>query len=317
MQRIHTAQAALVALLWGLNFVVIDYGLDSFPPLLFVALRFFLVAVPAVFFVPRPKVSWWLIAGVGLFLCVGQFGFLFSAMHAGMPAGLSSLVLQCQAVFTMLFAVALLGERPARARVLALGLAAVGLAVIAVGRGQGAGLGPFLLLIAAGASWGMGNVLTRKAGPAASGLGLVVWSGLVVPVPMAVLSLLIEGPGAGRDALTHVHASGVFALLYIVVAATFVGYGLWFSLMSRYPASTVAPFSLLVPPIGVLAAAVVLGERPTAWDVVGGVVVLAGIALASRVGAPKTGTVVVREGQPAAEPAHADGRAPEGSPAAA
>ena len=99
-----------MAVIWGVNFVVIDIGLRSLPPLLFAALRFAFVAVPAVFLVGRPQVRIrWVIAS-GVFLGVGQFGFLFVGMDRGMPAGLASLVLQAQALFTALFAVFLLGE---------------------------------------------------------------------------------------------------------------------------------------------------------------------------------------------------------------
>ncbi|MCF2525659.1 EamA family transporter [Yinghuangia soli] len=300
IQRSHSTQAVLVAVIWGLNFVAIDYGLDSFPPLLFGALRFTLVAIPAVFFVPRPKIALPLLVGIGMFVCVLQFALLFSAMHLGMPAGLSSIVLQCQPMFTVLFALLFLGERPARARLAALALAAAGLGVIAVGRGQSAGVGPFLLVVAAGAAWAMGNVLTRKAGSQA-GFGLVVWSGLVAPLPLFGLSLAFEGWSADREAMTGLGMSGVLALLYVVVVSTFIGYGLWNNLLSRFPANVVAPYSLLVPVVGIAAAALVLGERPTAWDWAGGGVVMLGLALMSGVLAPRRG--------------NARGRAPEGSPA--
>lgn len=313
MQRPHTVQAALVAVIWGLNFVAIDYGLDAFPPLLFAALRFTFVALPAVFFVPRPRVPVRIVVGVGMLVCVGQFGFLFTAMHLGMPAGLSSIVLQCQAMFTVLFAMAFLGERPARGRLAALGVAAAGLAVIAAGCGQSAGIGAFLLVVAAGASWALGNVLTRQAGSAA-GFGLVVWSGLVAPLPLFGLSLAFEGWSADRDALTGIGPSGIAALIYIVVVSTFAGYGLWNNLLGRFPAAAVAPYTLLVPVVGIAAAAAVLGERPTAWDWAGGAVVMAGIALmnlpARRRAVPAHTDAPARahESEPTHGPAHTQAR---------
>ena len=83
-----------VVVLWGLNFLAIRVGLDHFPPFFFAALRFLVIAVPVVLFVPRPKVplKWLLLYGFGFgFL---QFAFLFAAMAAGMPTGLASLVLR-------------------------------------------------------------------------------------------------------------------------------------------------------------------------------------------------------------------------------
>ena len=112
MTRRDILIATVVAAVWGLNFVVIEVGLRELPPLLFAALRFTLVAFPAVLLVGRPRVPARLVALVGLFLGVGQFGLLFVGMDLGVPAGLASLVLQCQAMFTLGLAAMVLGERP-------------------------------------------------------------------------------------------------------------------------------------------------------------------------------------------------------------
>ena len=94
--------AAAVAALWGFNFVVIDCGMQGVPPLLFVAIRFLVVSA-AVVFVPRPRTSWRTIVGVGLFMSLGQFGLLYTSMALGLQPGLAALVLQAQAVFTIVF----------------------------------------------------------------------------------------------------------------------------------------------------------------------------------------------------------------------
>src|SRR5687767_10695431 len=133
----HVLLACAVAVVWGVNFVVIDVGLDSFPPLLFAALRFAVLALPAVFFVKRPGVGARWVIGVGLFLSAGQFGLLFVGMDQGMPAGLASLVLQLQAVFTVGLAVGLLGERVVLGQVVGAGVAFGGIAIIALGRAEG------------------------------------------------------------------------------------------------------------------------------------------------------------------------------------
>jgi len=169
--------AVLVALLWGLNFV---------------AMRFVLVVVPWIFFVRKPDVSWKAIIGVGLFMSAGQFGLLYLAMALGMPAGLASLVLQAQVLLTVLLAAAFLGERPSRRQLAGVVLGVAGLALVAVGRSAVAPLLPLVIVLAAALSWAAGNVIVRRA-KAASGLGLVVWSGAVVPLPLGGLSLLLDG----------------------------------------------------------------------------------------------------------------------------
>ncbi len=124
----HAALAAAVAVVWGVNFVVIDVALGTFPPLLLVALRFTLVVIPAVFLVGRPGVGWRWVVAIGATIAAGQFGFLFIAMDQGLPAGLASLVLQLQVFFTVLLAMATLGERPRPLQLVASGIAFAGIA---------------------------------------------------------------------------------------------------------------------------------------------------------------------------------------------
>ncbi|MCW8219189.1 EamA family transporter, partial [Streptomyces griseolus] len=200
MRPLHIGLAALVAAVWGLNFVVIEVGLAHFPPLLFSALRFLVAALPAVFLVGRPTVAWKWIVGVGIALGVAKFGLLFIGMDRGMTAGLSSLVLQVQAVFTALFAALALGERPGGVRVVGMAVALTGIGVAAVDEGADGPVLAFVLVIAAAACWGVSNVLTRKAAPPDS-LNFMVWVSTVPVLPLLVLSLLFEGWDRDVEAL--------------------------------------------------------------------------------------------------------------------
>jgi O-acetylserine/cysteine efflux transporter len=280
MRPSHLALAVLVAALWGVNFVVIDVGLEHFPPLLFCALRFLVAAVPAVFFVRRPKVALRWVVSVGLTLGVAKFGLLFIGMNQGMPAGLSSLVLQIQAVFTALLAITLLGERPGRARLVGMAVAFGGIVLAAIDEGASGPLGAFALVIAAAAFWGVSNILTRKASPPGA-LSWMVWVSLVPPLPLFVLSLLFEGPGADLDALRALDWSGAGAIVYVAWVTTVFGFGVWGFLLRTYDASAVAPFSLLVPVFGMSSAALLLGESvsPLRWGAA--VLLVGGVAVTS------------------------------------
>jgi O-acetylserine/cysteine efflux transporter len=216
-----------------------------------------------------------------------QFGFLFVGMDRGMPAGLASLVLQAQALFTALFAVFLLGERPALRQWAGMATALAGLTVIGFGRAATVPLVALALVLAAAACWGAGNIATRIARPR-SGLQLIVWASLIPPVPLAVMSLLVDGVDANIDALTNWSWSGLAALAYLVMLATLVGFGTWAALLRHYPASTVAPFSLLVPVVGIATAWAVLGEVPGRAELVGALIVLVGLLLLNSV-APSGG----------------------------
>ncbi|MFG2624675.1 EamA family transporter [Streptomyces sp. NPDC048473] len=284
MRPLHIALAALVAAVWGVNFVVIEVGLGHFPPLLFSALRFLVAALPAVFFVGRPKVAWKWIVGVGLALGVAKFGLLFIGMDRGMPAGLSSLVLQVQAVFTALFAALALGERPGKARVSGMGVALAGIGVAAVDEGASGPVLAFVLVIAAAACWGVSNVLTRKAAPPDS-LNFMVWVSTVPVLPLLGLSLLFEGWDRDADALAALDWSGVGIIVYVAWITTVFGFGAWGFLLRHYPASSVAPFTLLVPVFGMSSAALLLGESVSPLRWCAAALLVGGVALTSLAGA--------------------------------
>ncbi|MEV6164666.1 EamA family transporter [Streptomyces sp. NPDC052052] len=283
MRPPHIALAVLVTAVWGVNFVVIEVGLGHFPPLLFSALRFLVAALPAVFLVGRPKVAWKWIVGVGLALGVAKFGLLFIGMDRGMPAGLSSLVLQVQAVFTALFAALALGERPGRTRVLGMLIALVGIAVAAVDEGAGGPVLAFCLVIAAAACWGVSNVLTRKAAPPDS-LNFMVWVSTVPVLPLLGLSLLFEGWDRDADALAALDWSGAGIIAYVAWVTTVFGFGAWGFLLRHHPASSVAPFTLLVPVFGMSSAALLLDESVSPLRWCAAALLVGGVALTSLAG---------------------------------
>ncbi|MCX4667095.1 EamA family transporter [Streptomyces sp. NBC_01381] len=288
MRPVHVCLAVLVAAVWGVNFVVIEVGLDHFPPLLFSALRFLVAALPAVFFVGPPKVAWWILA-VGLVLGVAKFGLLFIGMDAGMPAGMSSLVLQIQAVFTAVFAFAVLGERPGGIRLLGMIVALTGIGVAAVDEGGSGTLTAFALLIAAAACWGASNVLTRKASPP-DALNFMVWVSTVPVLPLLGLSLLFEGPSRDLEALGSLDWQGAGIIVYVAWITTVFGFGAWGYLLRRHPASTVAPFSLLVPVFGMSAAALVLGESVSGLGWCAAALLVCGVGLTSFAGVRPRGS---------------------------
>jgi O-acetylserine/cysteine efflux transporter len=276
MRARDLALAVAVAAVWGFNFVVIHVGLEAFPPLLFSALRFALAAFPALLLVGRPQVPWrWMIA-VALILAVTKFSLLFIGMEAGMPAGLSSLVLQSQAVFTMLFAVLLLRERPRPVQIAGLAVAAAG--VVLVAARTTAPLPAFLLVIGAAAAWGLSNVATRQASPPDT-LRFMVWVSAVATGPLVLLTLIFDGPAAGLAALRAIDTRAVLSLLYIALISTLAGFAAWGFLLKKYGAATVAPFSMLVPFFGIASSAAFLGEPVHPIEVAGGVLVVGGVLL--------------------------------------
>lgn len=277
-----TARHALLALgvvaVWGTNFVVIKLALGHLPPMLFATLRFALAAVPMMFVVPRPKVPLRELAAYGILIGVGQFGLLFIALNGLIVPGLASLVVQSQVFFTIGLAMLISGERLRPVQWLALGLGATGIGVIAAHSGAGVSIAGVVLVLGAALSWACGNIIQRRS-IGVGMLGYVVWASAFAVPPLVVLSLLLDGWPAMVAGVRAASLTTWGAVLWQSVGNTMFGYGAWGFLLTRYPASTVAPWSLLVPVFGMGTAALVLGEPLPPWKLAAAALVMGGLAL--------------------------------------
>lgn len=267
---------------WGFNFVVIRIGLVGVPPLLLSAARFLPVVVFA-FVVPRPAVPLRSLAVTATFLFVGQYYCLFTAMGAGAPAGLASVILQGQAFFVILIQALMFNERPAARQLVGMALAALGMLLIARTVSTNASLTPwgFGLSVLAALFWGIGNVGTQRMMRVAKApvdpLALIVWMSLIAMPALAALSIATEGRERIVAAVTGMSWISLGSILYIGAISTLMGFTVWARLLRRYPAGVVVPFTLLVPLFGLASGALVLGERLTMVQTLGSAIVFAGI----------------------------------------
>jgi len=282
--------ALAVVVLWGLNFIAMKWGLESFSPFELGAMRYAAASLPMVFLVRPPRIGWRWVVGFGLFQGVGQFSFGFFALQLGMTAALASVLMQTQVFFTALFGFLALGERPSRPLLIGMALAAVGLVCFGMnfvgpeaGSAGGATLIGIALTLCAAASWSVSNIVARLAQRAAPGydpLAFVVWS---CPAPILAFALLvaITEPDAARwlqaDTWRALPLLAWGSVAYLGWAATIIGYGLWTRLLTRHPANRVAPFSLGVPVVGLAAGMLVLGEVVTGWQWAGTAFVVAAL----------------------------------------
>ena len=279
MRPAHLILVLLVILVWGVNFAIIKVGLAGVPPMLLGSLRFILAAFPALLFLRPPKVPLRLYLAFGLTMSVGQFAFLFSAIHVGMPSGLASLVLQSQSFFTLLLTVLWLREKWRVNQLAGLLLAAGGLTLIGSAHGASMPLLGFLLTIAAAAMWACGNIVSRAVGRHGpmNQLAFVVWASLVPPLPMFALSWVMEGPAAIGSALQHISLQSIAAVAYIAWASTLFGYAVWNFLIARYSVNRVAPFTLLVPLVGLTTGWLVFGEELQTIHFIGAALLMVGL----------------------------------------
>ena len=281
MRPRHLLLALGIVFIWGVNFAIIKLGLRQVSPLALGVARFFLAAFPWVFFIPRPKVPLGMIALYGFLIFALQFGFLFTGMKLGMSAGLSSLILQLQVFFTIGLSVLMLGERPTGWQLAGAVLAFAGVGVVALNVGGDVTVVGLILLVAAAASWGGGNIVSKRISQRSSTsnvLGLVVWGSLfALPVLLAVA--LVLDPEHLVSSFTSLDWVSIGSIAYIVYLSTLLGFAVWAGLLARYPVSTVAPFTLLVPVFGFLGSTVLLGEPLQGWKLGASSLVIAGLCI--------------------------------------
>ena len=267
----------LVAVVWGIAFVATKLALESFSPPQLTALRFLIAAAPAAF-LPRPPIAWATLVAIGSTLFAGQFLLQFFGIAHGMPPGLASLTTQTQAFFTVLFAALVLGEHPSRRHTAGMGIALVGLVLIAATLGHDLTAIGFALTLASAVSWAIGNVMLKRV-PRVDMLRLMVWLSLVPPLPSLALSMALDGPDDLGRAISTATWLAIGAALYLGLVATVGAYAIWGDLLRRHPAATVAPFALLVPLVGSLGSALVFGERFGPLRLLGMACVLLGVAV--------------------------------------
>ena len=273
----HVALAVLVAALWGFNFIAIRWGLDAYPPLLLIALRFAISAAP-VMLVRRPVIPWPRLLTLSLFMFVLQFAFLFAGMELGMTPGMASILMQSQAFLTPAFAMIALGERVTGRQLVGGAVALVGLGVVATTVDATMTVIGFVLTLAAAASWAVGNVMQKSIGPV-DRFALTLWLSLIPPIPALIASFLLEGDVV--SAILNTGWRDVGALLYLAIVSTWFGYVAWGRLLSLYPMAVVSPYALLIPIFGMASSALVFGERFGTERLAGATLVMLGVAVAT------------------------------------
>ena len=299
MTPIHIALAVLVTFIWGVNFTFIAWALESFPPLMLTALRFFFTAVPLVLFLKPPKFNRTLfIYAIGTF--VMQYAFVFTAMHLGASAGLTALLLQVQIFITVLLAYVILGESVGRMQIIGMVIGVLGLGVIAFNLGGDMPLVGFICILIAAIGWSFGNIASKQASTqkissmsgalsannnnkasALSALSLVVWGGLIACIVLTLSSLLFENEAWTLATFTQASFKSWLSLGFIVYISTLIGFGLWAHLLSQNIASKVVPFALLVPVFGMATSVLFTGEIVTWWKMLAMVLILSGLILAN------------------------------------
>ena len=276
MKPFDIALAVAVAVIWGLGFVLTRFALDEMSSTLLTALRFAIAALPCLF-IPRPKLSWALLVGIS-WLLVFQFLAQTYGLAHGVPAGLTAVVVQSQALFTVALAALFLRELPTRLQVLGIAIATCGLLLICFTVGYDFSIQAFAVLMTAPVTFAVFNLLLRRA-QGVSMLDLFAWISLVAMAPLLVVLFVVDGPALTWQSLTHISMAAALCVVVMAIAGITIAYWIWGRLLRDYTAAQVVPFALLVPFVGAGASAIVYGERFGPLRMAGMIVVICGIGV--------------------------------------
>ena len=280
MSVAHIALALAVTGFWGFTFVVMRDLLDALPPLMVAGLRVATAALPVLVLIRPPRIAWYWTFGIGLSQGTIQMSLLLFGMDFGMPAGLSSLVLQSQVFFTTFLAFTILGEKPGRAQYAGIAVSGAGMAIIGLTLPGGPTLVGLGFVLAAALSWACSNMIVKLAGTDDL-LRLIAWAHLIGVAPLLALSYVFEGGDAVFLGLVDIAWITVGELIFLGLISTCFGFMLWSYLLRRYPAYLVTPFSLVIPIAGLISTALLLDESLGPMRLAGVGLVLVGLFLAT------------------------------------
>ena len=278
MKLIHLLIALAVVTVWGLNFSVIKLGVNEMDPLILTGLRFTFAALPAILFIPKPKVSWSILATYGILFGVGVWGMMTLSIHAGLSAGMASLVLEVSAYISVIFGVIFLRESLSPAKIIGLIVSVIGLTIIfKITDGSVTTLGLLFAFVAAISLSLVGLIVKKTSIPEM--FAFVVWSCIFAPIPLFILSYFLHGATGFQDVVNNVSVLGLFSAMFQAYPVTLLGYWLWNRLTVLYPISTIAPLTLLIPIFGFIGSVAFHGEVFGATKAIAFLVITLGLVI--------------------------------------
>ncbi|MCY4032132.1 MAG: EamA family transporter [Hyphomicrobiales bacterium] len=257
MKPLHIFYAVLISAIWGTNFLITKVGLQELPPIFFTCLRYSAIVFPLIFFIKRDGLPWDLILKIGISLGTLTFTLAFIGIKLGVPAGLTSLLMQTQVIFTLILSAFILRDVPGVAQQIGVTISAAGVGLLVWSYSQSPTFTGLMFVLAGALCSGVTKILMKQGGQYDT-FRLMIWMSLVPPVPLFLLSMIFE---SGQfEALQHVTYRGVGAILFNSFVSTVLGFGLMGYLVKIYSPNMVAPYAFLVPVFGLAGGFLFLDE---------------------------------------------------------
>jgi O-acetylserine/cysteine efflux transporter len=264
---------------WGLSFVAIKIGLESFTPFTLCALRFFLAGFPLILFFPFPRIPKGRLIAYSFCIGVLQYALMFWAIQLKLPAGLSSVLIQAQVYITIFMAYLFFKEKVTVIQILGFVISAAGLVLIGLDYFQGARPVGFILILLSAFFWSAGNILL-KTFKITDFAGFIAWTSFISAIPLLGISFAVDGPASMLRQIGAASFASWLAIAFMAFFATFTAFTLFSKMMLKLPSGKVMPFGTLVPVFGLGSNALFLGERLPAQIFMGAILVIAGLVVA-------------------------------------
>jgi O-acetylserine/cysteine efflux transporter len=275
LKLLEILMALMVPLVWGMGFVFAKGAINHFPPILLMAFRFALTAMVLVWFVPVPYGNLKNIFNVAIVAAAIQYSLTFTGL-AGLEAGLASLVVQLEVPFLVLLGALVLKENPGLQKWAGIIISFLGVVLMTQQDSLNGSLGSVCLVVAGCFVWACGQVMIRKLKDI-GGLQVTAWVAVFATPQLFIMSAIFE---SGQiTAIQNANDMVWLTVIYLGLVMTCLGYYLWNTLIRRHDVGTVAPFLLLLPLFSLIGGMLFLGEEPTADKLLGGVVILLGVAI--------------------------------------
>ena len=266
--------ALIVPITWGLGFTLAKIGLEQFPTLLIMSIRFGIAGLVLVWFTKPPWGHMREIFMVALIGSTIQYGLTYNGLR-GIDASTGAILVQLEGPILALMGVFLLKEKLGITRSLGMGLAVIGVIIIAGEPRLDGQLDSVLLLIVGSAVWAIAQIMVSRL-KGISGITILAWVAIMATPQMFVASLLIED--GQWLAITTASFIDWSIILYLALIMTVLGYSVWYHLLSSVDVSKVSPFLMLLPITSIIAGIVLLDEKLTSSMILGGLLIMSGVA---------------------------------------
>ena len=269
--------AISVPLIWGTGFVVAKGAITEFQPILLMAFRFLVTSLVLVWFVKPPIGSLRALFLIAIVASAIQYSLTFTGLK-GLDAGFASLIVQLEVPFLVILGVILLGEKPSFKKWIGILIAFFGVGLL-IGKVEFGNAWLSVLLVVLGAfTWAVGQILVRQL-KKIDGLTTTAWVAIFATPQLFLMSFLFEKNQV--DLVLNANISVWLAVLYLGLVMTALGYYFWYTLIRTYPVEKVAPFLLLLPVFSLAGGVIFLGEALSIMKVIGGSIVILGVAFVS------------------------------------